>query len=310
MTEMTINKLPSRTWYWLNVNETRLSWDMEHTTELPEETVMAGQEDTVAFSVAGNEAYTSKKINIVAPAGRQVTVFMDYQTTGKLAVHTNITAEEDTVIRLIQLQHTAEDSLVYNQIVGSCAKNARVELVQIYLGKGDIYSDTTIDLNGDASSFKSDIGYIGQHTHVIDMNEVVNHFGKHTESEINVAGALRDGAKKIFRGTIDFKTGSSDSVGNEQENVLMLGDDVENKTVPVILCSEENVVGNHGATIGELDEDTMFYFASRGIDREHAENIMARAAIERLKGLLRTREQEKEHAVRFAAMIDEELGEV
>lgn len=32
-----------------------------------------------------------------------------------------------------------------------------------------------------------------------------------------------------------------------------------------------NVVGNHGATIGELDEDTMFYFASRGIDKEHAE---------------------------------------
>ena len=193
-------------------------------------------------------------------------------------------------------------SLVYNQIEGECEKNARIELVQIYLGKGDIYSDTTINLNGDASSFRSDIGYIGQHTHIIDMNEVVNHFGKHTESEINVGGALRDGAKKIFRGTIDFKTGSSDSVGNELENVLMLGDDVENKTVPVILCSEENVVGNHGATIGELDEDTMFYFASRGIDKEHTENIMARANIDRLKGIIKDDS--------FARMIDEELGEV
>ena len=170
------------------------------------------------------------------------------------------------------------------------------------MGKGDIYSDTTIALNGDRSGFKSDIGYIGQHMHVIDMNEVVNHFGKHTESEINVAGALRDGAKKIFRGTIDFKTGAADSVGNEQETVLMLGDDVENKTIPIILCSEENVVGNHGATIGELDEDTMFYFASRGIDKEQAENIMARASIERLKGLIADE--------KFAAIIDEELGEV
>ena len=113
---------------------------------------------------------------------------------------------------------------------------------------------------------------------------------------------MRDGAKKIFRGTIDFKTGAADSVGNEQETVLMLGDDVENKTIPVILCSEENVVGNHGATIGELDEDTMFYFASRGIDKEQAENIMARASIERLKGLIADD--------KFAAIIDEELGEV
>ena len=42
MTEMTINKLPSKTWYWLHVNETKLPWDKEHTTELPEETVTAG----------------------------------------------------------------------------------------------------------------------------------------------------------------------------------------------------------------------------------------------------------------------------
>ena len=43
MTEMTINKLPSKTWYWLHVNETKLPWDKEHTTELPEETVTAGK---------------------------------------------------------------------------------------------------------------------------------------------------------------------------------------------------------------------------------------------------------------------------
>ena len=62
----------------------------------------------------------------------------------------------------------------------------------------------------------------------------------------------------------------------------MLGDGVANKTVPLILYAEENVVGNHGATIGELDEDTLFYFASRGIDRAAAEAILARAAVERL----------------------------
>ena len=91
-----------------------------------------------------------------------------------------------------------------------------------------------------------------------------------------------DSAKKVFRGTIDFKTGSSDSKGSENETVIMLGDDVVNKTVPLILCSEENVEGSHGATIGELDDDTLFYFGSRGIGREEAERIMAYAALKRL----------------------------
>ncbi len=302
MTDMIINKLPSRTWNWLKVNDTTLPWDEEHTIELPEEKVQAGEQDALRFSIAGEGEYSRKKIDIHAAKGEKTTVFMDYAPTGKLAVATNLTLEEDAQVRLVQLQHSGEDSLVYNAIQGTCEKGARIELVQIYLGKGDTYSDTTIDLQGKKSSFKSDIGYIGEQTHAIDMNEVVNHFGKATESEINVSGALRDGAKKIFRGTIDFKTGAADSVGNEQETVLMLGEDVENKTVPVILCSEENVVGNHGATIGELDEETMFYFASRGIDKEHAENIMARASIERLKDIIQDET--------FAAIIDKELGEV
>lgn len=299
MTDMMINKLPSKTWNWLKVNETKLPWDMEHTTVLPEENV-AVKEEPVHFSIQGQGKYSSKKFNIHAAKDEQITVYMDYTPENKLAVYTSLTLEEGAHVRLIQLQHSAEDSLVYNTIQGSCEKNARIELIQVYLGKGDIYSDTAIDLKGEKSSFKSDIGYIGEHTHVIDMNEVVNHLGRCTESEINVQGSLRDGAKKIFRGTIDFKTGASDSVGNEQETVLMLGEDVENKTVPVILCSEENVVGNHGATIGELDEDTLFYLASRGISREQAENMMARAGIERLKSLIADEA--------FTAMIDEELG--
>ena len=73
----------------------------------------------------------------------------------------------------------------------------------------------------------------------------------------------------IRQATIDFQQGCADSTGDEKETVLMLGDDAVNKTVPLILCAEENVVGNHGATIGQLDADTLFYFESRGIAREH-----------------------------------------
>ena len=135
------------------------------------------------------------------------------------------------------------------------------------------------------------------------INLVVNHYGKSTESEINASGALKDSSSKIFRGTIDFKTGSSDSVGNEKESVLMLGDGVINKTVPLILCAEENVVGNHGATIGELDDETLFYFESRGIGKAEAENILARAAIERLAR--ETGDEETEKLI--IKILDEDL---
>ena len=111
-----------------------------------------------------------------------------------------------------------------------------------------------------------------------------------------------DHSSKIFRGTIDFKNGSAGSVGTEQENVLLLGEEIVNQTIPLILCAEEDVQGNHGATIGELDEEILFYFASRGIEREQAEKLMSRAKLDRLCGTF-----DNEEAV---AMAERGIGEV
>ena len=145
-----------------------------------------------------------------------------------------------------------------------------------------MYSEGRFELNGTGAGFTAGIGYLGQKRQTIDMNLTVNHWGQKTTCEINASGALKDDAQKIFRGTIDFKNGSAGSTGSEQETVLLLGDDVVNRTVPLILCAEENVEGTHGATIGALDDDTLFYLESRGFDRDAAERLMARAAVERL----------------------------
>ena len=274
-----INRLPTRTWNRLGVNETALTW--EDAADLGTEKITAAGQ-TVRLDIAGDGNYSEKRVDIHAPEGQTVTVFETLRSADKLLVRTELHVEKDARVRLVQIQNTAQDSLLQLETDGRCAENGQVELIQILLGRGDVYSDGRFALNGTGAGFQAGIGYLGQKQQTVDLNLVVDHWGQKTTSEINAAGALKDDARKIFRGTIDFKKGSAGSVGNEQETVLMLGDGVVNKTVPLILCAEENVVGNHGATIGELDEDTLFYFESRGISAEEAENIMARAAIERL----------------------------
>ena len=274
-----INRLPTRTWNRLGVNETALTW--EDAADLGTEKITAAGQ-TVRLDIAGDGNYSEKRVDIHAPEGQTVTVFETLRSADKLLVRTELHVEKDARVRLVQIQNTAQDSLLQLETDGRCAENGQVELIQILLGRGDVYSDGHFALNGTGAGFQAGIGYLGQKQQTVDLNLVVDHWGQKTTSEINAAGALKDDARKIFRGTIDFKKGSAGSVGNEQETVLMLGDGVVNKTVPLILCAEENVVGNHGATIGELDEDTLFYFESRGISAAEAENIMARAAIERL----------------------------
>ena len=160
-------------------------------------------------------------------------------------------------------------------------EGSSVELYRLLPGRGDTYADDRLTL-ADGASLKAAMGYLGRKQQVIDLNLAVDHVGRNTRSDIDVSGALSDSAKKVFRGTIDFKNGSAGSTGSEQETVLLLGDDVVNRTVPLILCAEENVEGTHGATIDALDDDTLFYFESRGFDRDAAERLMARAAVERL----------------------------
>ena len=280
-----VNKLPTRTWNRLGVNEAPLLWDEDRTYDLGETTVAAGEEP-VRLDIAGQGDYSRQSVHIDAPENARIDVFETLRPEGRLHLRTSIRAGKSAHVHLVQLYTGKAGALLRSEIEGTCAENARIELIQILPGRGDVYSDARIDLNGDGASFSARVGYLGSGEQTVDMNMAVNHFGLNTTSEIDASGALKDSARKVFRGTIDFKTRSAGSVGSEKETVLMLGENAVNKTVPLILCAEENVEGNHGATIGEMDDETAFYFESRGIDRETAENLLSRAAIERLARLV------------------------
>ena len=84
----------------------------------------------------------------------------------------------------------------------------------------------------------------------------------------------------MFRDSIDLRNGCSGSEGNETEDVLLMDETVENRSLPIILCSEDDVVGNHGATIGSLDEDLLFYMESRGMQKDEIYEMMAKARID------------------------------
>lgn len=227
-----------------------------------------------------------RRVAISAKAGADLTVIMDYASApdcaGNFAVQTEITAERGAKIKLVQLQLLGKGCTVFNDIAASCESGASVSLIQFFLGSGKTYSGCEARLEGDESRFEAEIGYFGKENQAFDMNYNAVHIGKLTRSIMNAGGVLDDGAEKIFRGTIDFKRGSAGSKGDEKEDVLLLGDDVVNKTIPLILCAEEDVQGNHGASIGRLDEALLFYLASRGLTAEQAEALMARAKLDAL----------------------------
>ncbi len=203
---------------------------------------------------------------------------------GTLAIQIKVYAEEGAKVRLYCAQLLDSHTECLYDIGGVCEDKASVELIKLELGGSNVYAGVLMDLKGADSAFDAGIGYIGSGKRRLDMNYVVRHRGERTVSNMDVSGVLKDEAFKLFRGSIDFLSGCAGSKGEEREEVLLLSDSVVNQTIPLILCAEENVEGNHGATIGELDEKTLFYLASRGISQKEAEKMVARARIERLSG--------------------------
>lgn len=270
-----INKLPVNTWNRLGVNYAEVEW--EETAPAKQSITVKSGEAPEPFRLDFSEAGDSE-VSFTAEENSSITVYELHRSNS--AVKLSFDIGKNASVKLVQLLNPTEK--LRHETFANCSKGGKFQIMTIMTGDGEIYSDNRTELEGDSSSINAEVAYLGKNSQTIDYNIAVNHWGKDTHSEINAAGALMDSAKKVFRGTIDFKTGSSDSKGSENETVIMLGDDVVNKTVPLILCSEENVEGSHGATIGELDDDTLFYFESRGIGREEAERIMAYAALKRL----------------------------
>ena len=63
---------------------------------------------------------------------------------------------------------------------------------------------------------------------------------------------------------------------------VVKNDGAVNQTIPLILCAEEDVQGSHGATIGRLDDELLFYLCSRGMSREKAAQVMTRAKLDKV----------------------------
>lgn len=226
---------------------------------------------------------SANAVFLKAQRGSTLTVVEDFASDkdaeGFAAVQTRYLVEKGATLKLVQIQRLGSGYTFLNDIGGRVEDQGRVELIHLVLDGGHTYLGVQSDLAGYAASLKADIGYRVKGESALDINYFANHTGKKTTCDIDAKGVLRDKAKKVFRGTIDLKRGSSGSVGNEKEDVLMMDDTVRNQTLPVILCTEEDVVGNHGATIGRLDENTLFYLQSRGMDRESVYEMMADARV-------------------------------
>ena len=208
-----------------------------------------------------------------------IEVFESENTENLLGLQTRVYVCENASIKLVRVNLLSESTDHFDDLGFHLENDAKAELVQLELGGKRSYVGVRTELVGRKSEYRSATGYLCKGDSLLDMNFVTNEWGKKVSSNMDASGVLLDNSTKVYRGTIDFKEGAKGASGFEKEDTLLFSPSIINKSVPLILCHEEDVEGDHGATIGRIDEKLLFYIKSRGIDEKAAKQLMTEAYI-------------------------------
>ena len=163
------------------------------------------------------------------------------------AALTRIVVEAGAKLHLIEMLGVNEGQQHLESVGLEIHQNAAVDVKQYALGGSTIGLGLTANLVGARARLDLNNRYHATHEETLDINHLVRMCGTSTRAQLTESGVLNEAAKKTLRATIDLVRGAKDAQGNEIETVMILGDDVVNKTMPVILCDEDDVAGNHGA---------------------------------------------------------------
>lgn len=215
-----------------------------------------------------------QKINIEALKNSNLVMTIVFRGTGfnYIVIDGNIGENSNIKLNIINLLDKESTNLISinNKIYENACMTTSIIDFEGKLKISNYYSE----LIGNNSKDYLYSTYYGKNKDIIDINYDIKNIGKNTISNIETVGLLDDYSTKTMKMSIDFVSGSSKSIGEEQEKCILLSDTAISKSVPLLLCTEEDVQGVHAVATGKLEEDKIFYIMSRGFSYKEAIKII------------------------------------
>ena len=182
-----------------------------------------------------------------------------------------------TVVNLLN-----EVSQNFLSIENNLQENANLDFCIVDFGGKNSITNYYTNLEGEASKNNLKAIYLGKDEQVFDLNYIGALRGRKSVMNIEVQGALNGKSKKNFKGTLDFKRGAKKAKGDENEFCMLLSDTAKSLALPMLLCEEEDVEGNHSTAAGKLGGKELFYIMSRGFNKKEAMKLIVRAKFNKI----------------------------
>ena len=234
-------------------------------------------EKPIELSFAVNEgAMMSPHLLVIAEAGSKATLVEIYNSPSKSFTNTavQIVVEDNANLTHYRVQKESADAFHYG-------------VTEIGLGRGSRYDSTCINLGGGLSRHDIDLKFTAEGGEAFvdglymlngsqhhDTHSVIDHMVPNCTSHQNYKGVLNDKSRGVFNGKVFVRENAHGTDAQQSNKNLLLSNDARVDTKPQLEIFNDDVKCAHGATVGQLEEEELFYLLTRGLPDTLARNLL------------------------------------
>jgi Fe-S cluster assembly protein SufD len=218
---------------------------------------------------------------VIAEANSKATIVESYLTTGSTAYFTNavteIVAGDNSAIEYLKLQDEAAEAFHIATIAGEFGRASNVKVHSFALGAKLSRNNIRTKLVGEGLECILNGLYLTKNEQLADHHMIVEHAQPHCASHEYFNGILDDKSKGVFHGRIYVHPIAQKTDAKQTNKNLLLSDDATADTKPQLEIYADDVKCTHGATIGQLNDESIFYLRARGIPVATARRMLIHA---------------------------------
>jgi Fe-S cluster assembly protein SufD len=224
---------------------------------------------------------THPRTLIIAQRDSQLRVIEHHVSLGQASAFTNavteLVLEESAQVEHCKLQEEGLSSYHIATVQAHQARNSRSILHSISIGSAIARNNVNVVLDGERAESVLNGLYLGRDTQVVDHHTAIYHNKPNCPSHEFYHGILDGRSQGVFNGKIFVRPEAQKTDAKQTNRNLLLSDDATVDTKPQLEIFADDVKCTHGATIGQLDPESIFYLRARGIGLETARKMLLHA---------------------------------
>ena len=237
----------------------------------------------ILFLAAGDSstAMTQARTLIVAGERSQVRIVETYAALRNGTYFTNavteLVAADGAVVDHYKVQQEGLDAYHVATMQINAQRSANVSSHSFSLGAKFARNDVNAVLAGEGAEVTLNGLYLADGDRLIDNHTAIDHTKAHCPSHEIYKGILGGRARAVFNGKIIVRQDAQKTDAKQTNRALLLSDNASINTKPQLEIFADDVKCTHGATIGQLDEEALFYLRARGLTFFEARDLLIHA---------------------------------